>query len=425
LTPTSAFDTACEQIARALHGDTRRQIVEIAAKAPDFAGALLRLRDQMRANVWKVPGGSIDIERVVSRLDRKTRHEGFHVLNDWDGLSDTVNPDTIPVDVLHYIQAQRGTDAVDRVGLAILLDYHFMHLLSLLSVRVFDDGDADDNLDRVDALLGALQGPDGSGQRFADDAETLMLIATSHYELHERGYEILLAQTRRLNPRHQLNIALGHALSMGCHLRFGFEATYARDTVNMRDDNVADYPWLCYALATVMRAYEALHAAGTQGPERERVVEALLNGLSGDARAFVGAPPRSLSQCEPERADFAARFRRHREALLAEFERFRPTPERYSPLSFYFNFSHNVVKGAVVDALLRGEPWRLTLNDLLTGLHRADGPGGAAKERLAATLMAYARANPHKIRGKLMPVIVYDPSSGREAFGVTLRKLKE
>ena len=42
---------------------------------------------------------------------------------------------------------------------------------------------------------------------------------------------------------------------MGSHLRFGFEATYGRDTVVMRDDNVADYPWLCFALATLMREY--------------------------------------------------------------------------------------------------------------------------------------------------------------------------
>jgi hypothetical protein len=35
--------------------------------------------------------------------------------------------------------------------------------------------------------------------------------------------------------------------------------------------------------------------------------------------------------------------------------------------------------------------------------------------------MAYARANPHRIRGRLMPVIVYDPQAGRRAFSATLR----
>ena len=79
---------------------------------------------------------------------------------------------------------------------------------------------------------------------------------------------------------------------MGSHLRFGFEATYGRDTVNMRNDNVADYPWLCYALATLMKAEHArMHAAGEDGPARRQVVESPLNGLSADARAMIGRPP--------------------------------------------------------------------------------------------------------------------------------------
>ena len=39
--------------------------------------------------------------------------------------------------------------------------------------------------------------------------------------------------------------------------------------------------------------------------------------------------------------------------------------------------------------------------------------------------MDYARANPHKIRGRLMPVIVYDPAAGRQAYAVAIRKLRE
>ena len=39
--------------------------------------------------------------------------------------------------------------------------------------------------------------------------------------------------------------------------------------------------------------------------------------------------------------------------------------------------------------------------------------------------MGYARANPDRIRGRLMPVIVYDPSTGRQAFSVTMRKIRE
>jgi hypothetical protein len=39
--------------------------------------------------------------------------------------------------------------------------------------------------------------------------------------------------------------------------------------------------------------------------------------------------------------------------------------------------------------------------------------------------MTYARLNPDRIRGQLMPVIVYDPSAGRQAFGTTMRRLRE
>jgi len=89
-------------------------------------------------------------------------------------------------------------------------------------------------------------------------------------------------------------------------------------------------------------------------------------------------------------------------------------------MSFFFNFSHNVLKGTVVDALLRGEPRPLTFNDLLTGTpaEQAD-----AKRDLATTLMGYARANPDRISGKLTPVIVYDAQAGRRAFTTTLQKI--
>ena len=152
--------------------------------------------------------------------------------------------------------------------------------------------------------------------------------------------------------------------------------------------------------------------------------EALLNGLTPDARAFVGVPPASLSKSGGDRAQFLELFTKHRPALLAAFERHRPTATAYSPLSFFFNFSHNVVKGTVIDALLWGEAWELSLNDLLTGVPRA-GVEAGSQQLLATTLMGYARSNPDRIRGKLMPVIVYDPQSGRRAYTVAIEKLTQ
>ena len=133
-----------------------------------------------------------------------------------------------------------------------------------------------------------------------------------------------------------------------------------------------------------------------------------------------GLSPAALASCERERGAFRERFHGYRDDLLDTFQRYRPSERAFSPLSFFFNFSHNVLKGIVVDALLRGDVWTLTLNDLLT----ANGDGGP-KELLATTLMGYARSSPDTINGRPTPVIVYDPDSGREAFSITMRKLKE
>ena len=249
-----------------------------------------------------------------------------------------------------------------------------------------------------------------------------MLIATSHFELDDGAYDRLLDRARTLNARHRAALARVHAASLGSHLRFGFDVTYGRDLKAMRDDNGVDYRWLSFALSTLMAEYTRMRDDGVDGNAREIVVEALLNGLSPDARAFVADSPRSLSACADERAQFFDRFARHKHDLLAEFETHRPSDRAYSPLSFSFNFSHNIVKGIVVDALLWGEPCALTLNDLLTGIPAE--AAGAPKERLAKTLVAYARSSPDTIRGRLMPVIVYDPRAGREAFSFAMRTLR-
>jgi hypothetical protein len=422
MTSPSDFTTACSLIHAALEGDARARLVADLARSKPFARALARLREHLRSNSF---------DAFISQLDHRTRQEGFHALHDWDGKAEHVLGEIIPVDVLDYVARNRGEWETDARGLAILLDYYYLHVLSLVALRVWDEGCADENLDRVGELLAMLQGPGGSGQRFVADAETLILLATSHFEAVERGYDRLLRRVKTLTREHQLKVALGHASSMGCHLRFGFEVTYRRDTVLMRDDNSADYPWLCFALVTLMREY------ASQKGRKASLIEALANGLSADARAFVGAPPSSLSSAEAETAEFRDLFLAHRAPLLSEFERVRPVDGQYSPLSFFFNFSHNVLKGIVADALLRGEPWPVTFNDLLrvgltadatqdTTRHSAgDATETDVREQLARTLMDYARKNPDRINGEPVPVIVYDARAGHRAFRIMMEKLVE
>ena len=416
-----SFDQACSLVENAVRGPVRKEIVAgLAGKT--LGSSLLALGDAMRANRFRAVGQQVFLDKVITAFDGRTRSEGFHILHDWDGVAQQTNPDIIPIDVLHFLVEQRGAEAPSQIEPAILLDYYFMHLIALLTMRVWDDGDPNENFDRLNAMLAELQGPNGSGQQFAADAETLMLIGTSHYEPEEWGYARLLAKVRTLDQAHQFRIGLGHASSMGCHLRFGFEAQCGRDTLALRDDNIADYPWLCFALAAVMGEYSRLADAQIENRDRSVIEEAMLNGLTADARAFIGVPPPSLSDSEADRVRFVDGFMAHKGALLESFPRYRPNDQSYSPLSFFFNFSHNVVKGTVVDALLWGEAWDVSLNDLLTGVPRA-GLEEGSQQLLAATLMAYARSNPDRIRGKLMPVIVYDPQSGRRAYTVTMEKL--
>lgn len=419
------FDDACSLVETAVRGTTRQEIVAALSRAKDNRTALSQLRACMRSDVWKTAGFDFSLEKIVNDYDSLTRHDGFHVLRDWDGVADTINRDTIPVDVLSFLHSKQTDEPPDSTALAILIDYYFVYMLALLSLKIWDGGRADDHLDRLNALLQELQGSNGSGQQFAANAESLMLIATSHYELDEPSYDELLARVRTLNPAHRANVALGHAVALGCHLRFGFEASYARDTTTMRNDNIVDYPWLSFSLATLMDEYSRLREAGVQGEERERVVEGLLNALSPDARAFIGThPPASLADCEAERLHFRQRLYDYRKDLLEEFEPHRPGEQSYSPLSLFFNFSHNVLKGTVVDALFSSDPWTLTLNDLFTGVPRG-GEQEMTKRVLATTLMTYARSSPNRFRGRLMPAIVYDPSSGRQAYSVTIRKIAE
>jgi hypothetical protein len=417
------FDDACAQLEIALAGPLRRHIVEEVARTRDAGRAMARLRDCMRSDVWHAGATRVDFGAAIADLDKRVRRDGFHAIHDWDGKAERVNDDTIAIDILNYAIERRGTGAPDLAVLAMLVDYYFLYVLALLSLTVWEDGRGDDRLDRLERLLSQLQGPQGSGQRFASDAATLLLLATSHYESDDHAYDRLLERVRALGRAHRAKIARIHALCLGGHLRFGIESTYGRDFRLMRDDNGVDYRWLSFALAIVMEDYARLHDAGARGPERDVTVEALLNGLTADVDAFAGERrPSSLDALSEEWRTVHDGLHAHRRNLVEEFAPFRPPDDGYSPIALFFNFSQNVLKGVVADALLWGEPRPLGLNELLTTVGPSAGMN-PAKVTLARTLMSYARAKPDRIRGLLGPAIVYDPRAGRRAFAATIRAL--
>jgi hypothetical protein len=408
------FDGLAEPLDVFVTGGLRRDCVDQLVRTSRSLGdALGHLRLAMRTHTWNGDGRRVCMARAVQAADALTRHEGFHALNDWDGIADHVNVEIIPVDVLDFVRRVRGDDPPDSATLAILVDYYGFHVLSLLALRAWDTPDPDHALGLVGGLLDRLQGPDGSGQPFVADPETLLLIATSHYEPDERGYHSLLAQVRTLCAERQRAVALGHASCMGAHLRFGFHATYARSTEAMRNDNVADYPWLHFAAGTVLEAIEQHkgdHSGASLDPSLAVLAEALFGSLTADTASLLDAGP------------FRERLSAQTSRLQAAFDALEPHPERYSPLSLFFNFSHNVLKGTIVDALLRADPWMVSFNDLLMGAQGGVSPL-ASREALAVTLMGHARRHPQRIRGQLTPVIVYDPASGHAVYRATASRL--
>jgi hypothetical protein len=418
------FDSACSLIESVLAGSVRSDIVSAAAAAPDARTALARVRDQMRSHRWQAGATRVALDALVGDYDDQTRRGGLHVLHDWDGKADHINPETIAVDVATYIVDRAQTERPDPRALAILVDYYFVYLLALLAVHAWDDGDADANFDRLSQLLDHLQGPHGSGERFIGDVETLLVIAGSHFERDDRVYDALLARVRGLRLPRRRRIAMTHAASLGCHLRFGIEATYNRDFGFMRDDNGVDYTWLCFSLATLIDAWLDARAAREEATAAT-IAEAIANGLSTDAGAFLDErTPSVLAGCDLERRGFRERVGDHAAALTEAFAPHRPVDGAYCPLALFFNFSQNVLKGAVVDASLWGEPRRISLNGLFTSLPR-DPDSDRRKLQLLHTLMGFARANPDRIRGRLMPVIVYDVVAGRRAFGALSRGMRD
>jgi hypothetical protein len=421
--PSSRFARACDALEGALSGPLRTALVETAVRQSNMANALGVVRDGMRSHGWRTREHEVDLGAITGELDNATRAEGFHVLHDWDGKAERVTPNSIAQDVLDLVAEQRGDEPPVREVAAILLDLYFLYVLALVAMRSWDTDAPGAALDRVSGLLHKLQGPQGSGQRFAENAETLLLIATSHYEPNESGYDRMLTRARELPASNRTAMALTHAQAMGGHLRFGYEVTYGKDLKAMRDDNGADYPWLCFGLAGLMDEYERTMGADPESLDRARVIEGLINGLTPDPDAFLARPPASLAPHLAEYSRFQEAFGRHQADLLSAFETHRPRDRGFWPLAVFFNFSQNVLKGLVVHSLLKGQPGRIGLNDLFTGMPRTEVVE-AEKLAVSRTLMAYARINPDTIRGRLSPVIVYDPVVGRQYFGGAMRAIK-
>jgi len=417
----SPWEEACGRIEEILEGPARGEILHEALGTGDLIEALRRLRLGLRSHVFRTRGGRLALDRIVGELDRKTQEEGFHVLLEWDHASHRFIPESIAVLMLDFYARNVPAGGHSRAALAILLDYYFLYLLALLVIRAWDGEDVGAKLDRVERMLGHLQGPQGSGRRFVDDAGTLLLIAISGYEPDDLAYSRFLEKVWAQDHRQRVRVARVGAPLLGAHLRWGFPALYDRDLTRMRDDNFVDYPWLFFSVATLMDEYARMTEAGEGGADRDRISEALLNGLTPDPWAFAGQAPAYPADHGARYAAFREVFDRYRGELLLEWASYRPRKDTYTPIAFRCNFPHNALIAMVVLGLLGDPAPNLPVDALFTGGEEPRGP----KRALAIALTRYAASNPERRGKRRVMMIAYDPLVGLRSHSRALAALRD
>lgn len=400
-----------------LRATNRAEILDALQSSRDSATAIARLRTRMREHAFPAPGAPVTLDRMVRDLDRRTRADGFHPLQSWDYHAHRFADEPTAILMLNRVAGPGAGRVADRVVLSTLLDQYLLWILGLLVLRVWDEEDPNANLDRVTELLALLNAPREHGSVFVEDAGLLVLLAISQYHPHEHAYANLLDRVRTLDQAHRTRIAVLVAATLGGHLRWGFRFMYHHDVVQMRDDNVVDYPWLFFALETLCERYGEALDRGASDADTAVITTALLNGLSADP--WILTDDRSLSAHlhGPWRQRIGERLRRCNAGLLTRAAAHRPDTKTYTPLGFDCNFLHNAVV-AMIELATTEAATRGSLDSLLTTADPAATHVLGAARRLAR----YAACTSQTVGGA--PLIAYDAFNASECFDVALDTLR-
>jgi len=421
-TPPTAltFADAIGLAAALMRGGARKWAVDALVAA----GGLPALRRAMQTHSFPGANGQVSLRRLVDALDARTRREGLHVLHGWDFTRQRRPDDIAPVLLLDYCDRVGVAADRQRAAVAALLDEYCTAILALLTVRAWDEDDANANLDAIDALIREVNGPDGSGHCVVDDAGTLLILSVAYYHPEESAYDALVAKVWTLGPAQALRVALPGASVLASHLRWGLRFMYRNDLGRMRDDNVVDYPWVLFSLLTIAVALERSVLAGESPIRRAPLVASLLDGLTADSRAFLGKAPAFLSHLAPQHAELRAILLRQRELLLAEWAAFAPVRGSYSPLSLGCNFLSNAAVAAAVGAATEGIQ-HPTLNALLRDPRAGTVAESGEGELFARRLMEFSTADAGRLGAGGAPLIVYDPLDGMHHYNDVVRVLRE
>lgn len=417
--PAADLAQLLERLERLLQGDSRRVLLDSLMESAATHDRLKRLRHVMSTHA--VDGRKGPLPGLIRRLDARTWQDGFRVLHSWDHTRHVFTADTVPVLLLDFFADAPELPTEDRVSLGILLDYYYVHLLSLAAMRAWDAPDPDEHLGRVTALLQALQGEAGSGHHFVRDAETLIIYALSQFHPEEQAYDRIIERVGHLDVGHQLTFARASAAVLSAHLRWGFWIMYERDVTRMRADNAGDYPWLLHTAHTLMRAYVD---GAPDDASRTSVCSALLLTLAADPWVFRATCPRILKGYETMHAETWAMLESHGAPLLEELEAVEPDRDGYSPLGLLFNFPHNALVGIVTMALQESRPQPIPINALFEEASDA-AVAPSAQRALAERLMEFSEASPERLGYRGARLIAYDPLTGKRSYAMAVDTLKK
>lgn len=401
----------CEVVARVLEADVRRELIESVADSDGLAPSLARLRRAMRSHAF-APDRAHGLTRVVQSLDQRTKAEGFHVLESWDFVAHKFADDITPILMLERCTFTGDGRPDDETVLSILLDQYFLSVLGLLVARAWDDPNPNGVFDDVTRLLGMLG---ESSHRFVDNAATLLILAVSHYHPRETAYDVLIERIATLDDDHRLQFSLACAPVLSGHFRWGLRFMYGRDFGRLRDDNVVDYPWLLFAVRTLVEAY---CRTDEHSARRPAILEGLLSGVSADPRAFTDKAPKCFQGRERDHEYIRGALCAKKDELLRDLTNVRPALKSYSPLGFEVNFLCNAHTAMVATALKR--PGSQPSLDTLLAPGKLTSERGLALEAYAKALMDYASGG----RANGTPaLIVYDPHDAQHAYNLTLQVL--
>ena len=77
-------ENLCVVLESILKGSARTQILDRALKGDDFEVGIKRLRSSMQTHIFRASADVFSLSQMIEELDKKTRDDGFHVLQAWD-----------------------------------------------------------------------------------------------------------------------------------------------------------------------------------------------------------------------------------------------------------------------------------------------------------------------------------------------------